>query len=118
MQHPVMTWRVAHTSELVSAFQSGPDGKNACERRQGKPYIRNLAVREKVAYRIGKLDTINKLEARWSEGIFLGAQWRTGEALIGTKDGVICSSASHIINSKRRWSKEDALGVRGVPWHR
>lgn len=73
---------------------------------------------EKVAYRIGKVKNNKKLEARWSEGIFLGVNWRTGEALIGTKDGVVCSSAIRRINSDLRWSKEDVLAVRGVPWHR
>lgn len=119
VQHPVMTWLVAHASELISAFQRGPDGKIAFERFRRKSYRRNLAeFGEKVACRIGKLDTIKKLDARWSEGIFLGVQWRTGEALIGTREGVLCSSAIRRINSARRWSTEDVLGVRGVPWHR
>lgn len=73
---------------------------------------------EKVAYRIGKLDTIKKLDARWSEGIILGVHWRTGEALIETREGVLCNSAIRRINSARMWSKEDVLGIRGVPWHR
>lgn len=70
-RHPVMAWMVEHVSELVSAFQRGPDGKAAFERVRGKPYKRNLTeFAEKVAYRTGKIDHIKKLGARWNEGLF------------------------------------------------
>lgn len=73
-------------------------------RTRRKSFKRNLAeFAEKVAYRIGKLDNIKKLEPRWSQGIFLGVSWRRGEALIGTKSGVVCSSAIRRINSERGW---------------
>lgn len=63
-------------------------------RARGKPYRRNLAeFAEKVSYRIGNIDYIKKLEARWNEGIFFGVNWRTGEATTGTKDGILHSSA-------------------------
>lgn len=117
-RHPVITWMVEHASELISAFQRGPDGKTPFERIRGKPCRRTLTeFADKVHYRTGKIDHIKKLEPRWSEGIFLGINWRTGEAYAGTKDGVMCSSATRSLTPDRKCSREYVLGVRGVPWH-
>lgn len=74
VQHPVTTCLVAHTSELVSAFQRGPDGKIAFERLPGTCYSRNLAELGERWPTGSAMDTIKKLEARCSEGIFLGVQ--------------------------------------------
>lgn len=118
VRHPVMAWMVELAAELLSAFQRGPDGRTAYEIIRGKPYKRNLAeFAEKVAYRIGKLENIKKLEARWSEDIILSANWRAGEAVIGLKDGFVCSSAILRHMSDLRWPKED-VPARGVPWLR
>lgn len=63
--HPVIAWMLEHAGELIPSFQIGPDGRTAYERARGKP-VRCSFVEcgERVHNRIGKLDTIWKLEPR------------------------------------------------------
>ena len=58
----------------------------------------------------------NKLEAKWCEGYFLGFNWRTSEALVGTKEGVKRAGTIRRVGGHRRWDAEGLDAVRGVPW--
>ena len=57
-----------------------------------------------------------KLEVKWSEGFFLGKWWRTGEAVIGTKDGILRAGTIRRVGGHRRWDREGLEQVLGVPW--
>ena len=43
-------------------------------------------------------------------------KWQSGEAFIGTDQGVVKASAIRRVGSHRRWDAEGILAVRGVPW--
>jgi hypothetical protein len=108
--HPVTSWLV-DAADLLSKCQVGVDGKMGCERWKGEAFAWEIAeFGEKVHYRRNKkIARANKLETKWGEDFFLGVNWRTGEAAIGTSTGV---------GARRRWDQEGLAAVRGWPWKR
>ena len=115
--HPALAWMVEHAADLLSKFLVGIDGKTAYERLKGKKYDQELAeFGEKVHYRLDKKSISNKLEAKWAEGFFLGILWRSGEAIIGTDEGVVKAGTIKRVGGDRRWDGEGFKKVRGFPW--
>ena len=91
-KHPVMAWLVEHAADVLSKYQVGDDGRTAYERLKGKKSQQEtVEFGEKVHYRynLKARSKDEKLEVKWSEEFFLGKWWRTGEAVIGTKDGIL-----------------------------
>ena len=113
-----MTWLVQHAADCLSKYQVGEDGKTAHERLKGKPFSRPVVeFGEKVHYRkSAKGPKENKLDAKWDEGYFMGFNWRTAEAIIGTKGGATKVSTIRRVGAHRRWDAEGLDAVRGVPW--
>ena len=117
--HPLTCWIVEHASDLLNKFLKGDDGKTPCQRLRGKIFKGNMVeFGERVHYMENLKGALkmNKLECKWGEGYYLGTRWRTGEAIIGTKKGVLKSSAIRRVGEHRRWDAEGILEVRGVPW--
>ena len=73
---------------------------------------------EKVHYRFNPKAKAKdeKLEVKWGEGFFLGTWWRTGEAVIGTPEGILRAGTIRRVGGHRRWDREGLEQVRGVPW--
>ena len=51
-------------------------------------------------------------------GIYLGSDWRSGKAFIGTEQGVVKAGVFRRLGAHRRWDRDAALAIRGVPWKR
>ena len=115
--HPIMTWIVEHAAALLSRYQVGDDGKTPYERLKGKKYGgTEVEIGEKVHHKYKK-DTMNhKMESRWGEGFYLGKVWRTGEAAIGTKNGVVKAGTIRRVGAHRRWDAQGLEKIQGVPW--
>ena len=108
-----MAWLVEHAADVLSKYQVGDDGRTAYERLKGKKCQQEtVEFGEKVHYRynLKARSKDEQLEVKWREGFFLGKWWRTGEAVIGTKDGI------RRVGGHRRWDREGLEQVRGVPW--
>ena len=73
--HPIYAWLVNYAGFLISRFQIGVDGKTPYQRLKGKPYRRPLAKFGECVHYM-PIDTakthMNKLAARWRDGIVLG----------------------------------------------
>ena len=118
-KHPVTAWLVEHAADLLSRFHIGDDGRTGYERLKGKRCKEEMAeFGEKVHYRYNpKAKTKDdKMEARWGEGFYLGRWWRTGEAIIGTHEGVRRAGTIRRVGGHRRWDRGGLERVRGVPW--
>lgn len=50
------------------------------------------------------------------EGYFLRNDWRTGEALVGSAEGVRRAASVRRAGAHRRWDSDGLAVVRGVPW--
>ena len=118
-KHPVMTWLVEHSADLISKYQVGEDGKTAYERWKGKRFtMEEVEFGERIHYRLNAKNKAQqeKLEVRYGEGFYMGRWWRTGEALVGTPKGVMCAGTVRRVGAHRRWDKEGLEMVQGVPW--
>ena len=118
-KHPVLSWLVEHSADLISKYQVGDDGKTAYERWKGKKFtLEEVEFGEKVHYRLNLKNKPQqeKLEVRYGEGFYLGRWWRTGEAIVGTSEGVFRAGTVRRVGAHRRWDKDGLSRVQGVPW--
>ena len=59
---------------------------------------------------------LNKWDARWGEGVFLGIRAISNEVYVGTPEGVIKCRAIRRRVIDQRWNLDLFNRVRGVPW--
>ena len=58
----------------------------------------------------------NKLDVLWEGGVYLGTDWRTGEAFVGTDQDIIRAGVIRRVAAHRRWDRDAAFAIRGVAW--
>ena len=109
---------VRWAATMCSKYMVGKDWKTPYERRRGKKC--NLVVvpfGERVLYkqiREGK-DPRTKFETEDKEGIWLGHNRGTNEALIGTPHGVVRAYSFRRRDDASRWSPALISGMKGTP---
>ena len=78
-----------YAAYLANRLQRGSDGKVAYERIRGKkPTILGIEFGEKVLFKRHLGSKMEKINARWEEGIFVGVRRKSNELWIATKDGI------------------------------
>ena len=106
---------VEHAADLINKFAVGVDGRTASRRLRGKEF-RGQVVQfgERVHHRRNVKGQIlsNKLDVRWEEGIYLEIDWRSGEAFVGTEQGVVKAGVIRRVGAHRRWDRDAALAIR------
>ena len=108
---------IEHAADVYNKFHVGADGKTPYGRWKGKPLDKEtFEFGELVHYKFAKKAILGKLDDRWSEGIFLGFKWRTGEAMIATEKGVTKAGTIRRTAMNRRWDSEKIGNIRGTPW--
>ena len=79
-----------YAAYLLSRLLQGDDGKVAYERVKGKkPTVLGVECGEKVLYKIKLGSKLEKINARWDYGIFVGVRRRSGELMFATKEGIL-----------------------------
>ncbi len=74
---------------LANRLQRGSDGKVAYERIKGKkPTVWGIEFGEKVLFKIKLGLRMEKINARWDEGIFAGVRRRSNEIMVATREGI------------------------------
>ena len=120
VKSPLLTWLVEHAAWLYNNCHEGKDKKTALERLQGGRSVKPLAeVGESILYKplSTKGDSVDKLEARFEEGIWLGVESRTGEIRVGTPSGVVKSRTIRRRIEAERWNAAAAQEITGTPWN-
>ena len=118
LENNMCHWMVRWAATMCSKYMVGKDGKTPHERRKGKKC--NLVVvpfGERVLYRQireGK-DRRTKFETEDKEGIWLGHNRGTNEALIGTPHGVVRAYSFRRRDDASRWSTALISGMKGTP---
>ena len=118
--HPLTSWMCEHAANLLNQFRVGEDGKTAWKRWKGKDFGGQIVeFGEKVHHRSNvKFENgRNKMDARWFEGFYMGTDWRSGSALIGTSVGVVKASVIRRVGEHRRWDAQGVLDIKGTPWN-
>ena len=68
---------------LLNRLHEGSDGKTPYERSRGKrASILGLEFGERVLFKIPPKQKMAKIEARWTEGVFVGVRRRSNEVIV------------------------------------
>jgi len=115
-EHPCVPWLMAHASDTINRHYVYKDGRTAFENWKGRKF--NGQYREfgeNVFYLRPNSKGKDKFDARWESGIWLGIADRTGETIIGTKDGVIKARDVRSMEEKEAWDIGRFNDIRGTP---
>ena len=86
---------------------------------EGNPWTREaIEFGGLIHFKLAKRHDRGKLEDWWNEDIFLRMQWRTGEYMVSTEDGVKSAGTVRRTGEHRRWNSEKLWNVRATPWHK
>ena len=116
--HPALSWLARHAGSTITRYMVGIDGRTAHERLRGRIFRKEVVeFAECVWYLTPQIRGSTGVGSRWSEGIWLGIREESGEARIGTEDGVIkVRSVRRKASGKERWKKELLDTMKGTPW--
>ena len=120
VKSPLLTWLVEHAAWLYNNCREYKDKKTGTERLQSGRSIKPVAeLGESILYKplSSKGDAVDKLEARFEEGIWLGVESRTGEIRMGTSSGVAKSRTIRRRIEAEGWNAKAAQEITGTPWN-
>jgi len=113
----IVTFIPEYAAYLMNRLEEGKDGKVGYERIKGKkPTVLGLEFGEKLLYKIKIKDKLEKINARWEYGIFVGIRQRSGELWVGTPSGIIKTRAVKRIPVEKRWDDDCLEWIKGAPW--
>ena len=114
-----LKWLIKHVGWLLSAYKKGSDGQTAEERLRLKPFKCGVAAfGEQILYLPHKAAGIQKkLESKWKDGVWLGINARTSEAIIGDGAEVVLCRSVRRRAAPERWNAVALLAIRGTPWN-
>ena len=84
--HPIMTWLVSHSADVLTQQVLGIDGKSAYHRIRGRAFGgRTIAFGENCRYKLRSKEPLNGRDI-WSEGLWLGRCKVTGQNILHDND--------------------------------
>ena len=108
-----------YAAYLVNRLLKGLDGKVGYERVKGKkPTILGVEFGEKVLFKRKLGSKMEKINARWDYGIFVGVRRMSNEVWVATQDGIFNVRAVRRIPVEKRWSEDCLTWIRWALWHR
>ena len=115
--HPIWPWLVEYAAMCIYMYQVGPDGQTARQRTRGRAAMANtVGLGEQVLYKPSKTVKLEKDEARWRKGTWLGVIDHTNEHIIGTAEGVVKCRAIHPREADKKWDVDAMQSIKGFPW--
>ena len=120
-RHPILTWLCDYASYLMNRLEVAADGRTAYERSKGKKAtVQGLEFGEKVMWKHnGSNAKMEKINARWSCGLFVGVKVTSNEVIIvdeSTK-AIMYVRTVRRIPEEQRWSADHLEWVQRVPWN-
>ena len=95
--HLIMTWLVRHAAWLLNRYVVHEDGKTSYERRWTTRFNSGLCTfGECVNYKlqVASRQGPRKLDAQWDQGLWLGKDPFSNEALVSTGEGSVTKARS------------------------
>ena len=87
VRHPVITWLCDYVSYLMNRMEVARDGKTPYERVKGKKAeVMGLEFGEKVMWKHLAGKVMEKINARWGQGLFIGVKVKSNELIIMDED--------------------------------
>ena len=116
---PIVTFMPEYAAYLLNRREIGKDGKTAYERCKGKKAtVLGIEFGEKLLYKVRPKEKMEKINARWEYGIFVGVRRRSGELWISMKDKIIAVRSVRRIPKEERWGEDCVKWVKRVLWNR
>ncbi len=117
-EHPIIPWVIRHAAQVINRHRIGEDGLTRHRRLKGKNFDKEVAeIGESVWFLYLKSKGRNKMRSRWSSGLWLGIRDESGEAIIGTDEGVMkCRTIKRKGTREERWDLGQVEKMKGVPW--
>ena len=119
--HPVLTWLCEFASYMMNRMEVSADGKTPYERVKGKrAEVLGLEFAEKVLWKHHPGKKMEKMNARWGYGLFLGVKTKSGELIVvdGETKEIKYVRTVKRIPEEQRWDAGNLEWVMGVPWNR
>ena len=115
----IVTFIPEYAAYLMNRLEVGKDGKVAYERVKGKkPTVLGIEFGEKLLYKVKPVQKMEKINARWEHGIFVGIKRRSGEVWIAIKDKIVSARSVRRIPVEHRWGEDCVKWVTRTPWNR
>ena len=117
LDHPIVPWMVRHAAHIINVSRVREDGRTAYQLMKGRKCAAKLVpFGETVLFKVPKTSArLGGFEDRWESGCWIGFVVRSGEHLVGTKDGVYKVSTVMRRAAGKRWSAEVVGAVKGTP---
>ena len=106
-----------HAGSILSRCQKGRDGRTPFERLHGKKPIQEFVpFGEKVLARPISSEPLNRMNPRYTFGVWLGVRSNSTECFVETIEGAFRSREVRRIEQQDWREKEAISNVFGVPW--
>ena len=113
-RHALMDWLVRHSASLITWCARGHDGQTAYQRVRGREFrTRLLTFGEKCQFKTRSQEV--SANRRFSEGIFLGIDRRTGQYMLYANDEVKFARTIVRVPEREKWSKDLLSAVKLTP---
>ena len=120
VDHPVMSWLVRYSAMIRTLRVKGQDGLTAQQRVRGSStIIRLIQFGEICRYKARSHESgIAGTPWRWSTGVWLGIDRRTGQYIVYDKDLGGIRPARTILRMPRpqQWSLDQVKSIAATPW--
>ena len=118
-EEKIVIFLAEYAAYLLNKREVGKDGKTAYERNKGKKgEVLAVEFGEKLLWKVRPKNKMEKLNARWEYGVFVGVKGVSGEIWVATKEGVRAVRSVRRIAAEERWKPENKDWVKHVPWNK
>ncbi len=119
-EHALIPWLIQHAGHLITCYKTQKDGRSPYQRLRGKRATTYLVpLGEKILFqRVDHSTKSNKLDSRWSYGIYLGMNLRSMESFVFGHGCVQKARNLRRLLPEDRWDKNLLGQVTETPWRR
>ena len=118
VSHPVFAWMVEASADYLNRFRESRPGSTPTEVIRGQHQPRKMADFGECVFFLPAKDNkegTNKADERFSEGVWLGMNPRTGEAIIGTENGVEMARTVRRKVESEAFDRQKILAIKVAP---
>ena len=119
LEAPVVAWMISYAATLINYYRVGKDGRTPLERHRGEKTERPLAEFGELVHYLPldrKNNTSHSPDVKYEDGVWLGVEMQSTEAIIGTPSGIVRARSVKRRPEDVRWSMAEILAIQGSPW--
>ena len=118
-EEKLLIFMAEYAAYLINRREVGKDGKTAYERCRGKrASVLAVEFGEKLLWKVRPKHKLEKLNARWEFGVFVGVKAASGEIWVATKEGLQAVRSVRRLPLEDRWDSGNKCFVKHVPWNK